>query len=78
MYDFFIIFKGIGGKLVKKIVEKLTRMGIDSMLAWVLEDNPACHFYEKLGGKKVSAKEIKREESKFIEIAYGWIDISNL
>ena len=70
--------QGIGVKLVKKVAERLNRMEIDSMLVWVLKDNPACHFYEKLGGKEISAKEIERKGTKLIEIAYGWKDISNL
>ena len=70
--------KGIGSKLVKTVVQRLNRMEINSMIVWVLQDNPARHFYEKLGGKKVSVKEIERKGTKLIEIAYGWTDISNL
>ena len=70
--------QGIGSKLVSVVAERLNRMEIDSMLVWVLKDNSACHFYEKLGGKKVNEKEINRKETKLIEIAFGWTDISNL
>ena len=70
--------KGIGRELVQVVAERLSQMGMYSMLALVLADNPACCFYEKLGGKKVNQKEIKRGETKLIEIAYGWINTSNL
>lgn len=46
------------------------------MLVWVLEDNPAFLFYEKLGGKQVERKEIERAATKVIKIAYGWTDTS--
>ncbi|MEM8830863.1 MAG: GNAT family N-acetyltransferase [Cyanobacteria bacterium P01_G01_bin.19] len=69
---------GIGKKLVGKVVEKFEEMQINSMLVWVLKDNPAYFFYEKLGGTKVKEKEIERKENKLIEIAYGWTNISSL
>lgn len=70
--------KGIGRELVRVVTERLSQMEIHSMLVWVLADNPASCFYEKLGGKKVNHKEIKKGETKLIEIAYGWTDTSNL
>lgn len=70
--------KGIGRELVGVVAERLSQMEIHSMLVWVLTDNPAYSFYEKLGGKKVNQKNIRRGETKLIEIAYGWTDISNL
>lgn len=70
--------KGIGRELVRVVAERLSQMEIYSMLVWVLADNPAYCFYEKLGGKKVDRKEIKRGETKLIEIAYGWTNTFNL
>ncbi|MGK7937920.1 MAG: N-acetyltransferase family protein, partial [Xenococcaceae cyanobacterium] len=34
--------QGIGKNLVKTMAEKLSQSGLNSMLVWVLEDNPAC------------------------------------
>ena len=48
--------KGIGRELVRVVAERLSQIEIHSMLVWVLADNPACRFYEKLGGKKVNQK----------------------
>ena len=70
--------QGLGRKLFKTVVEKLRQMQINSMLVWVLKDNPACSFYEKLGGIKMNEKEIERKDKKLIEVAYGWKDISNI
>ena len=70
--------KGIGRELIRAVTQKLNQMKIHSMLVWVLIDNPACQFYEKLGGQKVYEKEIQRGGTKLIEVAYGWTDISNL
>lgn len=70
--------KGIGRELIRAVAKKLSQMEIHSMLVWVLAENPACRFYEMLGGKKVYEKEIKRGGAKLIEIAYGWIDTTSL
>lgn len=70
--------KGVGRDLLRVVAQRLIQMDIHSMLAWVLAENPACRFYERLGGRKVYEKEIKRGETKLTEIAYGWMDIENL
>jgi hypothetical protein len=59
-------------------VEKLLQAGMESMLVWVLAENPACRFYEALGGQYV--KTIKEEiDSKMLDlIGYGWLDIKAL
>lgn len=64
--------KGIGRELVQVVIERLGQMKIQSMLVWVLEENPASHFYKKLGGKYVTQKEIERNGKQIIKIAYGW------
>ncbi|WP_322743720.1 GNAT family N-acetyltransferase [Vasconcelosia minhoensis] len=70
--------KGIGRCLVKAIAEKLSQLSIDSMLAWVLADNPACRFYAALGGKLVHEKELEISGKALIEVAYGWANTENL
>lgn len=70
--------KGIGRGLVQVVAQKLGKLGINSMLVWVLVDNPACQFYEALGGKRVYEKEIIVGGKSLLEGAYGWIDIGNL
>ncbi|MEL6380901.1 MAG: GNAT family N-acetyltransferase [Cyanobacteria bacterium J06626_18] len=70
--------QGIGRELVRAVAQKLSQMEIHSMLVWVLAENPACRFYETLGGQKVYEKEIERGGAKLIEIAYGWLNTANL
>ncbi|GMA50003.1 putative N-acetyltransferase YuaI [Alicyclobacillus contaminans] len=41
--------RGIGRALFQNIVQHLVVNGFRSMLIWVLEDNPACRFYESMG-----------------------------
>ncbi len=70
--------QGIGHELVQAIAHQLAQMNIQTMLVWVLEDNPACQFYEAIGGQKVDQKAIERGGAIFTEVAYGWTDISRL
>ncbi|MGV2828632.1 N-acetyltransferase family protein [Myxosarcina sp. GI1(2024)] len=67
--------KGIGKVLFCKIADDLTRLGFKSLLVWVLADNPACKFYEALGGKIVDRNQIRRENAVLDVVAIGWIDI---
>jgi len=70
--------QGIGRELVRVVAQQLNQGGIQSMLAWVLADNPARRFYESLGGQKVREREIERSSTKLLEIAYDWKDTSHL
>ncbi|MEM9483462.1 MAG: GNAT family N-acetyltransferase [Cyanobacteria bacterium P01_F01_bin.116] len=70
--------KGIGRDLMQVVAERLEQLDINSMLVWVLADNPACQFYAALGGKPVHKKEISISGTSLIEIAYGWMDTGNL
>ncbi|MEM9805118.1 MAG: GNAT family N-acetyltransferase [Cyanobacteria bacterium P01_D01_bin.56] len=70
--------KGIGRELVQVVAERLDRLRINSMLVWVLVDNPACQFYDALEGERVFEKEIMVGGKSLIEVAYGWVDTKNL
>ncbi|MDJ0568461.1 MAG: GNAT family N-acetyltransferase [Pleurocapsa sp. MO_192.B19] len=70
--------KGLGRYLFQTGVEKLARMGINSMLVWVLADNSACQFYEALGGIRVRSKEIERGSKTLTEVAYGWLNTATI
>ncbi|WP_203247131.1 GNAT family N-acetyltransferase [Sporosarcina beigongshangi] len=69
---------GLGRKLVQTVVDDLKEKKLNSMLIWALKENPACRFYETLGGKEVDTAEIEIEGKKLSEIAYGWDDLTNL
>lgn len=70
--------KGFGHTLVERVAQRLVHMKIYSMLTWVLEANPACGFYESLGGQIVLRKQIEIGHQRLSEIAYGWTNISEL
>ena len=70
--------KGIGSCLFQTVIARLNRLGIDSLLVWVLQDNSACRFYKTLGGKIVGKKQITRGGKKLTEVAYGWSSTASL
>lgn len=67
--------KGIGKALVKAVVEQLVMQNISSMTVCALAENPACRFYEKLGGKKIDTIEMELAGKKLAENVYGWENI---
>jgi len=70
--------KRIGSQLVQKVIQHLIKMKINTMLTWVLKDNPSCAFYEQLGGKYIDEKIIKIANNDYVEISYGWDNIVKL
>jgi len=68
--------KGIGKALTRKIVEELIDMKINSMLLWVLENNPYRTFYETIGGKVIDKKD--DENLKLPVVAYGYDNLKKL
>ena len=67
--------KGFGQKLFRSVVDDLKEKQLNSLLIWALADNPACRFYEKLGGKKIDTAEIELDGKKLGEVAYGWEEL---
>ena len=70
--------QGIGRKLLGVVAHRLIESDVNSMLVWVLAKNPACQFYEALGGAKVKEQKIERGGATLIEVAYGWTDTVKL
>jgi ribosomal protein S18 acetylase RimI-like enzyme len=70
--------KGIGRRLTEAVARRLLQGGRSSMSVWVLARNPACRFYESLGGKRLHEKEIEIGDTTLIEVAYGWKDVKIL
>ncbi len=70
--------KGIGRKLISAVAARLLEEGFESMLLWVLDGNPACEFYEALGGQRLREKPYRAGGVTLVEVAYGWRDISGL
>ncbi len=66
--------KGIGRHLAWMVAERLAAAGHETMLVWVLAENPACRFYAALGGVPVREKQITIGGTSLTEVAYGWSD----
>ncbi len=70
--------RGLGQNLSLAVVASFIGRGIRSMLAWVLADNPACRFYEAMGGSRIEVKRVTIGGAELDEIAYGWTDITTI
>lgn len=70
--------KGAGALLVRRMASELQRQGFGNMVAWVLRDNPACGFYQRMGGVQVAEQTIDIGGKALPEIAYGWPQIAPL
>jgi GNAT superfamily N-acetyltransferase len=70
--------RGLGTALLRKLAESLGTKGFKGMTAWVLERNPAIHFYEKSGAAPVNAKEIEIGGVLLQEVAFAWPDLAKL
>lgn len=77
LYAIYILkdYQGLGRRLTQTLARRLMQEGMQSLLLWVLADNPACKFYEALGGQRVKTSQIEIGGSMLDEVAYGWKDI---
>ncbi|WP_339289530.1 GNAT family N-acetyltransferase [Paenibacillus sp. FSL E2-0201] len=67
--------KGLGKRLIRSVAQNLLQKKYSSFMTWVLEGNPALHFYHKMGGESVATKEMKIGNEIVKEIMMGWRDI---
>ncbi len=70
--------RAAGAALVRQIAGSLVEQGFASMAVWVLRDNPACRFYERMGGVRVAEQGIRIGGVTLPEVAYGWRDVRTL
>ena len=73
--------QGLGRRLISAVSEGFLTQGYESLFLWVLKENPACGFYESLGGRLIGEKAWINNDyfgTKIDELAYGWLDIRNL
>ncbi len=70
--------KGTGAALVRRVARDLRQRGFGNMAVWVLRGNPACAFYQRLGGVQVAEQTIEIGGKPLPEIAYGWPEIGVL
>ena len=60
---------GYGKLLVTRIAQDLAGRGCHSMVIWVLKDNPACRFYERLGGRMTAEKVVEIGGKQLVDVA---------
>jgi ribosomal protein S18 acetylase RimI-like enzyme len=68
--------KDVGRQLLVALFARLIRCGYYSSLIWVLRQNPSRFFYERLGGRHVSTRQIRMAGTPVDSIAYGWPDLA--
>lgn len=65
--------RGLGKRMVTAAVDRLLEHGLTSMVLFTEVDNePACNFYEQLGGER------QLNERGVFEGMYGWADLRKL
>ncbi len=69
---------GAGAALVRRLAGELRQQGFGNMAVWVLQENPACGFYERIGGVPVAEQTIEIGGKALPEVAFGWPEIGVL
>lgn len=70
---------GVGRALMKALAGALSRQELEGAALWVLRENgQARAFYKALGGEIVGEKSSEEPGATFVEVAYGWRDLSRL
>jgi hypothetical protein len=60
------------------MAQALGERGFRSMVVWALKDNPACGFYERMGGTPAGEQDIAIAGVTLPEVAYGWRELGTL
>lgn len=68
----------IGKRLMAALAHHLYEEGFGSLMLWVIQENRARHFYERLGGIEFDEKPMDLGKQPTTEIAYGYPDITTL
>jgi ribosomal protein S18 acetylase RimI-like enzyme len=69
--------KGLGKKIIHRMIKEFIHEDISSMIIWVLEDNSSRKFYEKLGGISKEVKYSKIGQKRLKEIGYIWNELKD-
>jgi ribosomal protein S18 acetylase RimI-like enzyme len=64
--------QGIGRRLLFAMFARLVAEGHESAVIWVLRENPARFFYQRLGGKEVRRKLLPFNGTELAASGYGW------
>lgn len=69
---------GVGRALMGTLVQRLVELGYHSMIVRVLVDNPACRFYERMGGVVVARGVHTVDGQPYADCTYGYGDLGTL
>jgi ribosomal protein S18 acetylase RimI-like enzyme len=67
--------QGIGRRLLLAMFGHLVAQGHNSAVIWVLRENPARFFYQRLGGKEVRRKLLPFNGTQVPASGFGWRDL---
>jgi ribosomal protein S18 acetylase RimI-like enzyme len=70
--------RGIGRTVLGRLAAALIDRGHSAALAWVLASNPACGFFEAMGGVLCAQRVSEEEGDEMADLAYGWGDLAAL
>ena len=71
--------QGVGRRLVSAVAQRLLADGLNPMLVWVLQRNHSGRrFYESLGARRIGQMLVSIGGVRFVEMRYGWEDITGL
>ncbi len=70
--------RGIGARLMRSMARGLDMRGMDSLVVWALQRNPARQFYQRMGGLEAGTRETTVGSRRLGEVAYFWDDLASL
>ncbi|MBE9917542.1 GNAT family N-acetyltransferase [Paenibacillus donghaensis] len=70
--------KGYGRELMNRMIGYFREQGYRSMLVWVLEDNPALQFYQKMGGRFLTRDLLEIGGEHVKDLCLEWRNLDEL
>jgi len=64
--------RGIGRHLLSALLADLGARGYKNALLWVVTGNPACFFYERMGGRRLSERTERLWGADVAQVCYTW------
>lgn len=62
--------------MVQAVFGDLSAAKLSPAIIWTLQDNPACSFYQRLGGKFVAEKTIEIGGTQLVELGFGYLNLN--
>ncbi|WP_425446498.1 N-acetyltransferase family protein [Dethiothermospora halolimnae] len=70
--------RGVGKKLIKKVIENLIKENYSNIIIWCLKDNKYKKFYEEVGGQPRENKVLKIGNKQLDTIGYGFYNLNKV